>query len=84
MKFIKQSKSNCLMMAIFPSLVTSLESKKYNHIMDYTVIFVSKGNEPKALKKKRTGAWNVQTGDNSVACVTKSSSEKSTEVHARR
>ena len=30
---------------------------------------------------KRAGVWNVQTGDNFVACVTKSGSDKSTEVH---
>ena len=41
----------------------------------------SKRNEPAALKKKRTGVWNVQTGDNIVASVTKSGSQKSAEVH---
>ena len=34
-----------------------------------------------ALKKKRAGVWNVQTGDNIVACVTKCGSDKSAEVH---
>ena len=29
---------------------------------------------------KRAGVWNVQTGDNIVACVTKSGSDKSAEV----
>ena len=37
----------------------------------------------KAVKKKRAGGGfrNVQTGDNVVACVTKSGSDKSAEVH---
>ena len=34
-----------------------------------------------AFKKKRAGVWNVQTGDNIVAYVTKSDSDKSVEVH---
>ena len=42
---------------------------------------IKKRNEPEALKKKRAGVWNVQTGDNIVACVTKSGSDKSAEVH---
>ena len=41
----------------------------------------SKRNEPEALKKKRAGIWNVQTGDNIVACVRNSGSDKSAEVH---
>ena len=41
----------------------------------------SKRNEPEAFKEKRAGVWNVQTGDNIVARVTKSGSDKSAEVH---
>ena len=33
------------------------------------------------VEKKRGGAWNVQTGDNIVACVIKNGSDKSAEVH---
>ena len=35
------------------------------------------------LKKKPAGVWNVQTCDNIVACVTKSGSDKSVEVHCQ-
>ena len=35
----------------------------------------------RGIQKKRDGVWNVQTDDNIVACVTKSSSDKSAEVH---
>ena len=41
----------------------------------------SKRNEPDALKKKLSGVWDVQTGDNISAFVTKSASDKSAEVH---
>ena len=30
---------------------------------------------------KRAGVWNVQTGDNIVACITKSGSDKSAEFN---
>ena len=40
----------------------------------------SKRNETGVLEKKRAGIWNVQTGDNIVAGITKSGSYKSAEV----
>ena len=36
-----------------------------------------KRNEPEAFNKKRAGVWNVQSGGNIAACVTKSDSDKS-------
>ena len=40
-----------------------------------------KRNEPEAFKKKQARVWNVQTSDNIIVYVTKSGSDKSTEVH---
>ena len=42
-----------------------------------------KRNGLEALKKKQAGVWNVQTGDNIIAYVTKSGSDKSAEVHCQ-
>ena len=41
----------------------------------------SKRNEPEAFKKIQAGVWNVQTGDNIVACITKSGFEKSAAIY---